>query len=67
MRDGAFSMRPRASSCHTRSGTSASASPDSTIRVMSASVSGATAKPKRAAKRATRRILTGSSANASLT
>ena len=66
-RAGRGSCSPRAISCQTRSGTRWSASPDSTIRRMSARVSGATSKPKRAAKRATRRIRTGSSANASLT
>ena len=44
----ASSMSPRASSCHTRSGTSASASPLATISRMSSSVSGAMSKPKRA-------------------
>ena len=37
------------------------------MRFISAIVSGATSKPKRAAKRATRRMRTGSSPNASLT
>ena len=48
-------------------GTSASASPFSAILRMSSSVSGAMANAKRAAKRATRRMRTGSSANAGLT
>jgi tRNA nucleotidyltransferase (CCA-adding enzyme) len=42
MREGVASIRPRASSCHTRSATSACTSPASTMRRISASVSGAT-------------------------
>ena len=68
MRDGLASIRPRDSSCHTRSATSASASPAVTMLVISCMVSGATLKSaKRAANRATRRMRTGSSANASVT
>ncbi|MNS99773.1 hypothetical protein D3C72_1341850 [compost metagenome] len=68
MREGRVSIRPRASSCHTRSGTSASTSPAVTISRMSAMVSDATVKSsKRAAKRATRRMRTGSSRKASVT
>ena len=52
MRDGLTVMRPRDSSFHTRSATSASASPASTMRRHNASVSGAMLKSaKRAAKR----------------
>ena len=65
MRDGRASISPRDSSCQTRSGTSASTSPASTIWRISASVSLATLKSlKRAAKRASRRMRTGSSAKA---
>ena len=59
------SIKPRDSSCQTRSATSASASPAATICAHSAVVSGATTKcGQRAAKRANRRMRTGSSANA---
>ena len=68
MRDGAGSISPRASSCQTRSGTSWSASPSCTMSRISCRVSAARLKSaKRAAKRATRRIRTGSSRNASVT
>ena len=68
IRDGRRSIRPRETSCQIRSGTSASTSPAATIAHMSSRVSGATVKrSKRAAKRATRRMRTGSSAKASLT
>ena len=65
---GAGSASARAVSCQLRSGTSASASPAATIARMRASVSGAIVKPsgsKRARKRATRSIRTGSSLKAS--
>ena len=68
MRLGRASIKPRDSSCHTRSATRASASPASTICRHSAAVSGATAKcGQRAAKRARRRMRTGSSAKAAET
>ena len=60
----ARSIRPRASSCQTRSGASVASSPEATSSRISASVSGATTKPNRAAKRATRSTRSGSSANA---
>ena len=64
-RDGCRSIKPLANSCQTRSGTSASTSPASTIVLSSFWVSGSTLKsPKRAAKRASRRIRTGSSEKA---
>ena len=66
-RDGFFSINPRASSCQTRSATSASTSPLFTMSRISSSVSGAIVKPKRAANRAARRMRTGSSLNAGLT
>ena len=68
MREGFASIRPRASSCHTRSGTRWSTSPCSTISRISCMVSGATVKSvKRAAKRATRKMRTGSSRKESVT
>ena len=68
MREGFCAIRPRASSCQTRSGTSASTSPSVTMRCINAMVSGAMLKSgNRAAKRATRRMRTGSSAKASVT
>ncbi|CFW43990.1 Uncharacterised protein [Bordetella pertussis] len=68
MRDGACAINPRDTSFQTRSGTSASASPASTMRRHSCMVSGAMLKsPKRAAKRPRRRMRTGSSAKASPT
>ena len=57
-------MSPVESSCQTRSGARVASSPDSDSVRMSASVSGATTKSKRAAKRATRSTRNGSSANA---
>ena len=61
-------ISPRLISCHTRSGTRWATSPACTMDCISAMVSGATLKSvKRAAKRATRRMRTGSSANASVT
>ena len=61
-------LGPRASSCQTRSGTSASTSPSATIARINSWVSGATVNSgKRAAKRATRRMRTGSSRNAPVT
>ena len=65
IRDGCGSIRPRASSCQTRSGASVASSPDAATACASAPrVSGATTKPKRAAKRATRSTRSGSSAKA---
>ena len=64
-RDGCRSIKPRANSCQTRSGTRASTSPASTIVQSNFSVSGSTLKsPKRAAKRASRKMRTGSSEKA---
>jgi len=67
MRDGQRSISPRATSCQTRSGARVASSPLATSVRISASVAGATAKSKRAAKRATRSTRNGSSANASET
>ena len=58
------SIRPIASSRQTRSGASVASSPDADSLRSNASVSGATTKSKRAAKRATRSTRSGSSANA---
>ena len=68
IRDGFRSISPRESSCITRSGTRASASPLLTIVRVSSAVSGATVNSgKRAAKRASRRMRTGSSTKDGLT
>ena len=68
MRTGDFSQRPREISFQTRSATRASTSPSLTIRRASRIVSGATENSGNfAAKRARRRIRTGSSAKAGLT
>ena len=65
---GRRSLRPFLNSAHTRSATRASASPFSTICRISCSVSGATVKSGNlAAKRAVRRMRTGSSEKALLT
>ena len=66
--EGRSLIRPLASSCQTRSGTKWSTSPSSTIWRINTMVSSATEKSaKRAAKRANRRMRTGSSANACVT
>ena len=65
--EGVVDASARRSSCHTRSGTSASSSPLATIARISAIVSGAIVKPsdaKRAMKRAARSTRNGSSAKA---
>ena len=67
IRDGCGSISPVASSCQTRSGASVASSPDAASARSSASVSGATTKPNRAAKRATLSTRSGSSANAAET
>ena len=64
IRAGCGSISPRASSCQTRSAASVVELARRDQRRISASVSGATTKPKRAAKRATRSTRSGSSANA---
>ena len=65
MREGLSYISPVAISCQTRSETKASTSPLCTIWRINVMVSGATLKSlKRAAKRAKRRIRTGSSAKA---
>ena len=68
MRLGRCSISPRDSSCQTRSGTRWSTSPWATISRIRAWVSGATVKSgNRAAKRASRKMRTGSSVKASVT
>ena len=65
--DGRVDASARRSSCHTRSGTSASSSPLSTIVRISFTVSGARVKPNganRAMKRAARNTRRGSSTKA---